>query len=290
MTPFEFLLPYSLDEALGLLDPEDPDVRPVGGGTAVMLMMKAGVLRPRRLVSLRQIGAAHSAVEVNAAGELVIGGMATLASLERSAQVREGWPMLARTLRTLANVRVRAVATIGGNLSHADPHMDLPPVLAALGARLTVASPRGRRDIGADDFCTGYYETALARDELVVQVTVPSQRGPGAYLKLTTRAAHDWPALGLAVLLDLEGDRVRRASIVVGAATDRPTRLRAAQSALERGGLGDHSLAQAGEAAATEIDIVGDAHGSAAYKRHLLQVSLGRAVRAAVAGTRGTHE
>jgi carbon-monoxide dehydrogenase medium subunit len=288
MTPFEFLLPYSLDEALGLLDAQDPDVRPVGGGTAVMLMMKAGVLRPRRLVSLRHIGAEHSAVERNAAGELVIGGMATLASLERSAVVRDGWPMLARTLRTLANVRVRAVATLGGNLSHADPHMDLPPVLAALGARLAIAGPRGRRDVPADEFCTGYYETVLARDELVVQVTVPPQRGPGAYLKLTTRAAHDWPALGLAVHLDVQGESVRRASIVAGAATDRPTRLLAAQAALERGGLGETALAQAGEAAAAEIDIVGDAHGSAAYKRHLLRVSLGRVVRAAMAGMEKT--
>src|SRR3954471_12342163 len=135
MTPFEFLLPYSLEEALSLLDPEDPGIRPVGGGTAVMLMMKAGVLSPTRLVSLQKIGDKHAAVEVNRDGELVLGGLARLADIERHAPVRAKWPMLAHALRGVANPRVREVATIGGNLSHADPHLDMPPVLAALGAR-----------------------------------------------------------------------------------------------------------------------------------------------------------
>lgn len=143
--------------------------------------------------------------------------------------------------------------------------------------------PRGRRTVAADALCTGYYETVLARDELIVEVTVPPLRGPAAYSKVTTRAAHDWPALGLAVVLDAEGDRVRSASIVLGAATDRPTRLVAAQSVLAGASLDDATLQRAGEAGASEIDIVGDPHGSAPYKRHLLRVTLGRAVRSAMA-------
>jgi carbon-monoxide dehydrogenase medium subunit len=285
MRPFDFLVPYSLDEALSLLSPNDPEVRPVGGGTAVMLMMKAGVLTPSRLVSLQHIEDKYSAVRVNAQGELVIGGLTRLAALEHNPVVARGWPVLARTLRTLSNVRVRAVATVGGNLGHADPHMDLPPVLAALGARVTVAGARtGLRTVPADQLCTGYYETVLARDELIVEVTVPPQRGPAAYLKITTRAAHDWPALGLALAIGTQAGRIRGASIVVGAATDRPTRLAAAQAALEDVAVDDDAaLKRAGEIAAGEIDIVGDPHGSAAYKRHLLKVSLGRAVRRAVA-------
>ena len=283
MVPFEFLVPYSMEEAIGLLDADDPGIRPVGGGTAIMLMMKAGVLAPTRLVSLQHVEASYAQLAVSAAGELVIGGLVRLATLEHDAEVKRGWPMLARTLRMLSSVRVRAVATVGGALGHADPHMDLPPVLAALGARITVMGPRGRRTVAADALCTGYYETVLARDELIVEVTVPPQRGPAAYNKVTTRAAHDWPALGLAVVLDAEGDRIRSASIVVGAATDRPTRLVAAQSALAGASLDDATLQRAGEAGASEIDIVGDPHGSAPYKRHLLRVTLGRAVRSAMA-------
>ncbi len=167
MTPFEFLLPYSLEEALSLLDPEDPGIRPVSGGTAVMLMMKAGVLRPTRLVSLHKIGQQHAAIEVKAGGELLIGGQAKLADIECHSAVRAGWPLLAQALRGVANARVRAVATLGGCISHADPHLDMPPVLAALEARIGISGPRGERMVSAEDFSTGYYETVLQRDELV---------------------------------------------------------------------------------------------------------------------------
>lgn len=283
MAPLEFLVPYSLEEAIELLDPEDAGVRPVSGGTAIMLMMKAGVLTPSRLVSLQRIGMQHEQVRVSEAGELVIGGMTRLATLEHDAAVRRGWPVLARTMRTLSSVRVRSVATVGGALAHADPHMDLPPVLAALGARVTVTGPRGERIVAADALATGYYETVLGRDELISAVTVPAQPGPAAYMKVTTRAAHDWPALGLAVVLTVAEGRIAKASVVVGAATDRPTRLHAAQLALEGAAPDDNLLRRAGEAGAEEIDIIGDAHGTAAYKRQLLRVSLGRAVRTAMA-------
>jgi carbon-monoxide dehydrogenase medium subunit len=291
MAPFELSRPSSLQEAIGLLDPEDPDIRPVGGGTAVMLMMKAGVLRPTRLVSLRGIEPAYSQVSVGTNGELQIGGLTRLATLEHSSLVKEGWPLLTRTLRTLSNVRVRNVATVGGNLGHADPHMDLPPVLTALGARVTVTGPRGERTFPVEQLCTGYYETVLARDELISRVIVPPQANrPAAYMKVTTRAAHDWPALGVAVVLDMQGERIRTANVIVGAATDKPTRLSGAEAVLKGAVPGDATLRRAGEAGAAELDIVGDPHGSASYKKHLLTVYLGRAVRIALdASARKDH-
>ena len=211
MIPFDLARPRSLMEAIALLDPEDPDIRPVGGGTAVMLMMKAGVLRPTRLVSLRDIEPRYAQVRAGENGELRIGGLTRLATLEHSPVVKEGWPLLARTLRTLSNVRVRNVATIGGNLGHADPHMDMPPVLTSLGARVTISGPNGERSVPVEELCTGYYETVLARDELISEVIVPPQAGrPAAYMKVTTRAAHDWPALGLTLSLLLDGRALMR--------------------------------------------------------------------------------
>jgi carbon-monoxide dehydrogenase medium subunit len=283
MAPFEFATPDSLHEAIGLLDPEDPGIRPVGGGTAVMLMMKAGVLQPTRLVSLRGIESRYSQITVDPQGELHIGGLTRLAELDHAPAVRSGWPVLTRTLRTLSNVRVRNVATIGGNLAHADPHMDLPPVLAALGARVVISGPDGERTMLSEDICTGYYETVLARNELISEVIVPAQGARhAAYMKVTTRAAHDWPALGVAVVLEMDGAQVKKASVIVGAATDRPTRMTAAEAILESSELDDATLQRAGEAGAAELDIVGDPHGSASYKKHLLQIYLGRAVRAAL--------
>ena len=220
MTPFDLAEPRTLREALALLDPSDATVRPISGGTAVMLMMKAGVLRPRRLVSLRAIGDGLAGVQAGTDGELRIGAMTSLADLERADLVRRGWPVIARTLRTLSNVRVRNVATIGGHLAHADPHQDLPPVLSALGARVTIAGPKGERTVPVEALSTGYYETVVARDELVTAVIVPPLgKKRAAYLKCTTRSADDWPALGMAVALETEGDAIRTASIVIGAST-----------------------------------------------------------------------
>jgi carbon-monoxide dehydrogenase medium subunit len=283
MVPFELARPSSLREAIALLDPEDPDIRPLGGGTAVMLMMKAGVLRPTRLVSLGGIEPEYAALSVAPNGELHIGGLTRLAALEHSPLVKAGWPVLARTLRTLSNVRVRHVATVGGNLAHADPHMDLPPVLTALGARVTITGPRGERTIPVEALCTGYYETVLARNELISHVVVPAQaQRPAVYMKVTTRAAHDWPALGVAVVLDMEADVIRNASVIVGAATDKPTRMAAAEAVLRGARADETTLRRAGEAGAAELDIVGDPHGSASYKKHLFTVYLARAVRLAL--------
>jgi carbon-monoxide dehydrogenase medium subunit len=284
MTPFELAEPRSLREALALLDPDDANVRPISGGTAVMLMMKAGVLRPRRLVSLRTVDGGLTGIGVEANGELRIGAMTALADLERAEAVRKGWPVIARTLRTLSNVRVRNVATIGGHLAHADPHQDLPPVLAALGARVTIAGPKGERTVPAEALSTGYYETVVARNELITTVAVPPLgRKRAIYLKCTTRSADDWPALGMAVALETEGDTIRSASAFIGAATDRPTRLTAAEGALRGARADEATLIRAGDAAADELDVVGDPQGSAAYKKQLARVYLRRAVRAALA-------
>lgn len=248
MSPFELAAPSSIAEALALLS--DEGARPLSGGTALMLMMKAGVLRPPRLVSLRNLGLA----KIEAKDSLHIGAMTTLRALEKSEAVRKGWPVITRMLRTLSNVRVRNVATVGGALAHADPHMDLPPVLCALGARVVILGKTGERSIAAEELYAGYLENTLQKGELITRVEVPplGRRG-AAYLKCTTRAADDWPAVGVAVVL---GDATR---IFVSAATDRPTRV-------------------ADERALDGLKIEGDLHGSAEYKRHLLKVYLRRAM------------
>ena len=163
MIPFELAEPTSLAAAIKLLDPDDETVRPIAGGTALMLMMKAGVFRPAKLVSLRKIESRYATITVDADG-LNIGAMTTLSDLERSADVRQHAPLITRTLLTLSNVRVRNVATVGGALAHGDPHMDLPPVLMALGASLTVAGPSGERSLPVEELFSGYYETVLAKE------------------------------------------------------------------------------------------------------------------------------
>jgi aerobic carbon-monoxide dehydrogenase medium subunit len=285
MSPFELLEPRSLSEAAGLLNDGDPSARPVAGGTAVMLMMKMGVLRPARLVSLRSVEKRYSEIGAAPDGGLRIGAMATLSALERSSLVKSRAPVITRTLRTLSNVRVRNVATVGGHLAHGDPHTDLPPVLIALGATVTTVSVRGGRTLPLEKLYADYLETTLERGELLAEVIVPDQgRSRAAYMKCTTRSADDWPALGVAVALDVDGANVRDSRIVISAATNTPTRLAAAESALRGAKVDDAVLRRVGDAAAAAATVVADEHGSAAYKRELVRVYVARAVRAALAG------
>ena len=285
MTPFDLVEPASLKEAIALIDPDDPDVRPIAGGTALMLMMKAGVFRPRRLVSLRKMGDGFSSITATASGDLRIGAMTPLSAVEHSLDVLRHAPVIVRTMRRLANVRVRNVATVGGALAHADPHMDLPPVLIALGASVSVVGMSGERTIPVEDLLTGYYETALARNELITELRIPA---PGAtravYFKVTAGSADDWPALGVAVALTAEGSHVKSARIVVSAATAKATRLKAAEQALIGADVNEKTLQKVAEAAAAEADIIADLRGSASYKRELLRVYTARAVRAAIGG------
>jgi carbon-monoxide dehydrogenase medium subunit len=214
---------------------------------------------------------------------LRIGAMTPLAVVERSAAVRAHAPVITHTMRTLSNIRVRNVATIGGSLAHADPHMDMPPVLIALGAQVVAASPAGERTIPVEKLFAGYYETVLARNELITSVIIPAQGSRrSAYLKCTTRAVHDWPALGVAVVVESDGATVRDARVVVSAATETPTRLASAEQALRGGAAGDALWRQAGEAAAAEAETISDGQGSSAYKRQLVRVYVARALAAAL--------
>lgn len=279
MTPFELAEPRTLREAVALLGGDEPAARAIAGGTALMLMMKAGVFQPQRLVSLRRVETCYSEIAATPEGGLRIGALATLSSLASSAAVKQAAPAITQTLKTLSNVRVRNVATIGGHLAHGDPHMDLPPLLTALGAQVRTLTPTGERTLAVADLYTGYFETALADNELIAEVIVPPQNDwRAAYLKITTRAADDWPTLGIAVALQMDAAMVKDARLVVSAATNTPLRLAAAEHMLRGASLDKATLARCADAAAG-IELAADVHGSSAYKRELLRVYLQRALR-----------
>lgn len=284
MLGFELSEPATLDEAFDLLADGDPGVRPMGGGTALMLMMKAQIFKPERLVSLRNVGGCFDGLRIDAdRSHIRIGGMTTFAEIECSPMVLQHLPAVVRTMKTLANIRVRHVASVGGNLAHADPHLDLPPVWMAHAASIRIVSKTGERVIPVEDLFAGYYETTLEGGELIAEVIVPVRpEWTSTYVKVTTRSAHDWPALGIAVSANLQGRRVNDLRLVLSAALDRPTRLVAAENELRGSDLDEAALKRAGEAAVAEVDIHSDSRGSAAYKQHLLRVHLSRAMHSLV--------
>ncbi|MGD0846265.1 FAD binding domain-containing protein [Bradyrhizobium sp.] len=282
MISFELAEPKTLSEAIALLDAEDPEVRPISGGTALMLMMKSGVFRPSRLVSLQKVEPDYSRIERGGDGSLRLGALASLSQIEHSDEVRRVAPVIEKTMRHLSNVRVRNVARLGGNLAHGDPHMDLPPVLSSLGAKAIVAGPSGQRQIMIEELFSGYYETVLQRDELITFVDVPPQAAwSSTYIKCTTRSADDWPALGIACSLRIEGGIIGDVRLMISAATEKLTRLVATEKVLRGQNVNEATFERAGESAMTEAEVIGDSRGSAAYKSELVRVYVRRALRQA---------
>jgi carbon-monoxide dehydrogenase medium subunit len=278
MIPFELLEPKSLQEAASLLDPNDISIRPMGGGTALMLMMKAGVFVPRCLVSLQRTEDEWRQISCSSEG-LTIGALVTLGQLERSSLISERAPLIRKTLTALSNVRVRNVATVGGALAHGDPHMDLPPVLMALSAVATVISPTGIRRTPIEDLLVGYYETSLTKNELISEIFVPHQAGRfGHYFKVTTGSAHDWPALGVTILAEPDGQSLKSVRLVASAATDKATRLTSAEETLSCQKVSVSLLEEATDAALKQLEFVSDTRGSVPYKRELMRVYLRRAI------------
>jgi aerobic carbon-monoxide dehydrogenase medium subunit len=210
--------------------------------------------------------------------------MVSLSALEQSADVAKAFPVITRALRTLSNVRVRNVARVGGALAHGDPHMDLPPLLAALGARAVVIGKGGAREIAVEELYTGYYETVLARDELIAEVIVPPLKSARAvYMKCTSRSADDWPALSVALRCNVaKDDVISGPRVIVSAATEKVTRLTLAEDILNGTAADEATLVRAGDTAVGEVSFLSDSHGSAAYKKELLRVYLSRAVREAL--------
>ena len=293
MKNFELLEPATLDEAVALLNPDDPGVRAIAGATALIPMMKARLFQPTRLVSLRRLDGALRGVR-DEAGGLRIGALTTLTELEQSARVRTAAPVMSRALATLSNVRIRNVATLGGHLAHGDPHMDLPPVLMTLGARIRAVSRRGERWIGIDDLVLGYYQTALTAGELIAEVQVPAQPTDARmwYEKFTALSADDWPTVGVAVWYRTEDAGSERtqptiitdARVAVSAATERPVRVGAAEAVLNGAALDEATFRKAADAAANAVEPLADLRGSVSYKREMVRVHVRRALTNAARG------
>lgn len=246
-----------------------------------MLLTTSGFFRPSLLVSLDRIPELRDVLEVD--GEIRLGAMVTLRDLERSTLVRTRLPVLAGALARLANVRVRNIATIGGHVAHADPHLDLPPVLAALRARVVLIGEAGGREVPVEDFILGYYDTALGPGQLVreIRIPVPAPEATLTYTKFTALSSDDWPSLGVATHWRRTNGHLADVRVVLGSVTDRPVRLTAVERMLEGQALTTDLRDEAATMAEGELDIASDQNGSAAYKREMVRVHVKRALSTA---------
>ena len=279
MNAFDYRAPRSLDEALAILGEYGEDARVVAGGTALVTMMRQRLVQPRCLVSLRDVPGLE---RIEANGGLRLGALVTHREAEISPLIRERLPVLAETFRRVATVRIRHMATVGGALAHGDPNQDPPVTLLALAATVEVRGARGARGIPVAEFFRDYYETALEPGELVTAVTVPSLPAAtgAAFLKFLPRTADDYATVAAAAIVTLEPDgaRCREARVALGSVGLTPLRATSSERLLAGEALGEGLLQAAGEAAKTAVDPLSDHRGSAAYKREMTGVMVGRAL------------
>jgi carbon-monoxide dehydrogenase medium subunit len=252
------------------------------GGTELLLLMKLGFAAYGHLVDVKPIPELNVLEVVD--GTLRIGGAVTHRAIERSPLVVAGWPELPRMERVVANVRVRSVGSLGGNLAFADPHSDPATFLLAADARVRLGLGDERRSLPIDEFILGPYETALRPGELVVGIDVPPVPA-GAGMAHLRFSFHERPAATVSCLVAIDDGRISAARIAVGSVGINPVRVPDGESlliGLDPADLAPGALDAAGRAAAQTSAPVADANGAADYKSDLVRVLVGRCVRTAL--------
>lgn len=170
--PFRYHRPQSLPEAIDVLSYLGDEAKVLAGGQSLVPLLNMRLARPTDLIDINRLPGLD---EIRIEGrELVLGAMARMAAVERSALVASGWPVIARGLAEVGHYQIRNRGTVGGSCAHADPAAELPALLLSLDGRIVARSPHGRREIGAADFFLGVFTTALEPDELVVELRVPA--------------------------------------------------------------------------------------------------------------------
>lgn len=269
--------PHNIKEASDMLAQFGEKGRLYAGGTELLLAMKHDLLRYEHLVDVKTISGLDRIERKDST--LRVGSIATHRAIEISPLVKEHFPVICEMARNVANVRVRATGTLGGNLCFAEPHSDPATLLLALDAKARVQGRSGERSLTMNELIAGPYETSLSSDEILIAVEIAllSKSQHAAYLKFQT---HERPTLGLALVLDLDGSGriITKARAVLGSVS--PTPCRSDQADVLLAGPREKvekQLADAAQALADAADPVDDLEGSAEYKRHLISVFLRRA-------------
>jgi carbon-monoxide dehydrogenase medium subunit len=275
-----FLRPRSADEAVALLQAHGDDGRVIAGATAVTILLRQGLIHPTALISIGGLPGLNEIRRDN--GALSIGALVTHRAVETSAVVRQLVPSLAETFGTVANVRIRNAATVGGVLAEADYASDPPAALLALDAIVEAVGPAGQRDIPIASFFRSFYETNLEANELVtgVRVPVPAPGTSAVYEKFVTRSSEDRPCVGVFAALRMTPDEQTCADlrIAVGAAAETPQRFPDVEALATGQTLSDEVIRAVADAYAERIDTLSDMRGSAWYRTEMVRVWVRRAI------------
>lgn len=272
MTVATYFQPRSVAEALRLLDAHGPELLVIAGGTVAMPLINDGISLPSLAMGLR--GAGLGGIE-RVGDELHIGATTTITQLLEQDEL----PMLSEAARRTAGWAVRNMATVGGNLFTPPPGGDIATALLALDARVLMASSRATRSLPLAEFYTGFMTNALAPDELVTAIVVPIGPGRASFVKFGRRQDNTPAVVTVAVLTTLANGRVSACRIALGSAGPHPIRSSAAEAAVAGRTLDEDTIAAASAAAAETCEPVTDALASDWYRRRMVGLFVGRALR-----------
>jgi aerobic carbon-monoxide dehydrogenase medium subunit len=283
---FDYVAPQTLTEAVALLGQHE-HAKILAGGQSLIPMMRFRLASPAVLVDINRIeGLSYISEEK---GWLKIGAMTRESTVDQSPVVKEKYPLLADTARVIADPLVRNLATVGGNLAHADPANDHPATMMAYGAQMVATGPNGERVIPAGDFFVSLFESALAPNEILTEIRIPASqpRSGGAYFKLE-RKVGDFATVAVAVQVQLDaGGNIASAGIGLTNVGLTPIKASAAESYLAGKAPTDEHIRQAAQLAAEAAEPNPDHRGSEAYKRSLVKTYTVRALRKAVERAQG---
>jgi carbon-monoxide dehydrogenase medium subunit len=274
---FDYEVAESVDQAVELLRTKE-DAKLLAGGHSLLPLMKLRLARPATLVDISRLSALRGVRDQG--DHLAIGALTRHNELHRDPVANQHCPLIAYAAGLVGDLQVRHRGTIGGSLAHGDPASDLPTVSLVLDAVLVARGPNGERTIDARDFFRGFFETALAEDEMLTEVRVPKVGSAGwSYLKFRQRAL-DWATVGVAALVGVSDGSIEGARVGLTNMGQTPLRASGVESALA--GAARDSVAAAAEKADEGTDPPSDTWASADFRRHLARVLTGRAVEEAL--------
>ncbi|MBV9133087.1 MAG: xanthine dehydrogenase family protein subunit M [Chloroflexi bacterium] len=281
MNQFDYHAPTSLQETFDLLDTYGEDAHLMAGGTALVLLLQQGLVQPGHVVGLRKVNELQGIRRLDDGG-LQIRAMATHRQAETSPDVQAYCEALANNFARVATIRIRNQGTVGGNLAHADPAQDPPPMLIALGGEAVVANKAGQRRIGLDEFFLDYFETAMQPGDVLLSIDLPPL-APGTrvtYKKFLPRTQDDYATVSVAAALRIGADHTcEDVRVALGAAATVPVHARKVEDALRGQRLDAEKIKDAAALVRDEVDPLDDLRGSAGYKREMARVWTQRALQ-----------
>ena len=278
---FEYFAPETLDEAISLLEDHGPEASVLAGGQSLIPLMKLQLALPAYVVDINRIAGLSGIADDDCC--LRIGSLTRESDLDSSEVVQTKYPILHDTTSVIADPLVRNMATVGGNLAHGDPANDHPATMLALGAEVVAVGSGGERVIPVSDFFEGPLVTALNQGEILTEIRVPAQPegSGGAYLKLE-RKVGDYATAGVAAVITVSDGVCQRAGIGLTNAGPIPVKAGSAESFLVGKKLDDETIREAARLASEEAQPSADLRGSEEYKRDMVRVIAGRALRMAL--------